>query len=75
MVTTFVINCRRWDSNPQGVNHTNLNRARLPIPPLRHLHIYNIERKVKIKSKYIYSLFTIYYSLIIIPQFKLKTKF
>ena len=28
--------CRRWDSNPQGVNHTNLNRARLPIPPLRH---------------------------------------
>lgn len=28
--------CRRRDSNPQGVNHTNLNRARLPIPPLRH---------------------------------------
>ena len=28
--------CRRMDSNPQDVNHTNLNRARLPIPPLRH---------------------------------------
>ena len=31
--------CRRRDSNPQGVNHTNLNRARLPIPPLRHFHL------------------------------------
>ena len=29
--------CRRRDSNPQGVNHMNLNHARLPIPPLRHL--------------------------------------
>ena len=28
--------CRRWDSNPQGANHMNLNHARLPIPPLRH---------------------------------------
>ena len=33
--------CRRWDLNPQGVSHTNLNRARLPISPLRHN--YNIQ--------------------------------
>ena len=31
----FLKKCRRWDSNPQGVNHMNLNHARLPIPPLR----------------------------------------
>src|SRR5262249_39058832 len=27
--------CRRGDSNPHGLPHTPLKRARLPIPPLR----------------------------------------
>ena len=26
---------RRWESNPQALRHTDLNRARLPIPPRR----------------------------------------
>ena len=28
--------CRRGDSNPHGLPHTPLKRARLPVPPLRH---------------------------------------
>src|SRR6185295_9844785 len=27
--------CRRGDSNPHGLPHTPLKRARLPVPPLR----------------------------------------
>ena len=27
--------CRRWDSNPHGLLHTILSRARIPISPLR----------------------------------------
>ena len=39
--------CRIWDSNPQGVNHTNLNRARLPIPPLRHIgHLFLVRYSI-----------------------------
>ena len=30
--------CRERDSNPQGVTHMNLNHARLPISPSRHIH-------------------------------------
>ena len=29
--------CRRGDSNPHELPHTPLKRARLPVPPLRHL--------------------------------------
>lgn len=32
--------CRRPDSNRHGSPHTPLKRARLPIPPLRHIRIY-----------------------------------
>ncbi len=35
--------CRRRDSNPQGVNHMNLNHARLPIPPLRLFRIFSFQ--------------------------------
>ena len=28
---------RRWESNPHSRRNTILSRARLPIPPLRHL--------------------------------------
>lgn len=39
----FLKKCRRWDSNPQGVNHMNLNHARLPIPPLRQEKVFNFQ--------------------------------
>src|SRR6267378_48037 len=29
--------CRRGDSNPHELPHTALNRARLPVPPLRQV--------------------------------------
>jgi hypothetical protein len=31
------LNCREWDLNPQGINHTPLKRARMPIPPSRRI--------------------------------------
>ncbi len=33
--------CRREDLNLQGLLHTVLSRARIPIPPLRHIHKYS----------------------------------
>src|SRR4030095_5069590 len=33
----IVVICRRGDSNPHELPHTPLKRARLPVPPLRHL--------------------------------------
>lgn len=36
------LKCRRRDLNPQGLLHTPLKRARIPIPPLRHVLLYLI---------------------------------
>ena len=39
--------CRRWDLNPHPLRDTALNRARLPIPPLRpfeELRVYYIKK-------------------------------
>ena len=35
MQLKFLLWCRRGDSNPHELPHTALNRARLPVPPLR----------------------------------------
>ncbi len=40
------LSCRRGDSNPHGLPHTALNRACLPIPPLRRFLNYFAESAV-----------------------------
>ena len=35
--------CRRRDLNPHGFLHTPLKRARIPIPPLRHIFLFNFQ--------------------------------
>ena len=37
--------CRRGDSNPHGLPHTPLKRARLPVPPLRLIRIGSREER------------------------------
>ena len=43
--------CRRGDSNPHGLPHTPLKRARLPVPPLRHELYYFIFRAGNVNGK------------------------
>ena len=37
--TQIYLICRRGDSNPHELPHTPLKRARLPVPPLRHVWV------------------------------------
>src|SRR5262245_21911573 len=43
--------CRRGDSNPHGLPHTPLKRARLPVPPLRRCDakVYRYRRRLTIR--------------------------
>ncbi len=36
--------CRGGESNPHGLLHTILSRARLPVPPPRHVQLYKVQK-------------------------------
>jgi hypothetical protein len=43
--------CRGRDLNPHGVIHTALNRARLPVPPTRHIDMDSNFSIIKAKNQ------------------------
>lgn len=68
--------CRWRDLNPQGLLHTPLKRARIPIPPHRHirliLFLYNVQSK-SINNYKLNSLF-LYYDVLLFFSISNKIK-